>query len=64
MSEQKAERRVKVLCRVNCYVENASGGTQKINADSVTLMSSAEIKHFGRSVTKDVPDDQEEVERA
>ena len=63
MAEEKKERRTKVLCKVNCYLEGANKKPVKVKKGSAVLMTSEEIKHFGKAVTKDVPDDAPVFER-
>ena len=55
--EKKAVRRDKVFCNNTVYVEGSNGKTLKIKKGLAVLMTKAEIKHFGKAVTKDVPDD-------
>lgn len=63
MAEEKRERRDMVLCRVNCYLESTGGKAVKVKKGLKVLMSKDEIKHFGKAVTKDVPDEAIEFER-
>lgn len=63
MSDDKKERKTPVYCRVNCYLKGPAGSTIKVKKDMAVLMTESEIKHFGKAVTKDVPDDAEEFKR-
>lgn len=63
MSDEKKERRTKVLCKVNCYLASNTKKATKVPKGMAVLMSAEEIKHFGKAVTKDVPDDAETFER-
>lgn len=63
MAEEKRERKQMVYCNNNVYVEGANGKPVKIKKGLKALMSTSEIKHFGKAVTKDVPDEANEFER-
>ena len=63
MSEEKRERKSMVYCNNNVYVAGVAGKVVKIKKGLKVLMSTGEIKHFGKAVTKDVPDDIIEFER-
>jgi len=59
MSDDKKERKIKILCKRNIWVENA-GKAKKVPKDTVMLLTAAEIKHFGSAVTKDLPESEED----
>ena len=63
MAEEKRERKAMVYCNTNVYVAGVAGKAVKIKKGLKVLMSTDEIKHFGKAVTKDVPDDITEFER-
>ena len=59
------ERRVKVLCKRSVWLTHSNSAVaKKVPAGMVVLMTVAEIKHFGSAVTKDIPDEENEYERA
>lgn len=63
MTEQTKTRRTKVLCRTNIWLENSQARPVKVPAGMAVLLDADEIKHFGRHVTKDVPDEVELYDR-
>lgn len=63
MAEEKRERKVMVLCKNNVYLEGVAGKSIKVKKGLKVLMSTSEVKHFGKSVTKDVPEEANEFER-
>lgn len=62
--EKKVDRRVKVYLKQTVWVEGANAKPMKIKAGQSALMTAEEIKHFSSAVTKDIPDDVPEFERA
>lgn len=63
MTEQKQERRVKVYCKNSVWLENAQARSVKVPAGMAVMLSADEIKHFGKKVTKDLPEEVEMYER-
>lgn len=63
MAEEKRERKTMVYCKNNVYLEGVPGKSVKVKKGMRVLMSTSEIKHFGKAVTKDVPDEAIEFER-
>lgn len=61
--EDKRERKAMVYCKNNVYLASPAGKAIRVKKGLKVLMSTAEIKHFGKAVTKDVPDDAVEFER-
>lgn len=63
MTEQKQERRVKVYCNNSIWLENAQARAVKVPKGMAVMLSADEIKHLGKKVTKDLPDEVELYER-
>lgn len=61
--EDKRERKAMVYCKNNVYLEGVAGKAIRVKKGLKVLMSLKEIKHFGKAVTKDVPDEIIEFER-
>lgn len=56
MTEQAKTRRTKVLCLRPIWRENSQARPAKVAAGTVVELTADEIKHFGRAVTKDLPE--------
>ena len=63
MTEEKRERKSMVYCNTNVYLAGEAGKVIRVKKGLKVLMSTKEVKHFGKAVTKDVPDDITEFER-
>lgn len=64
MTEQTKTRRTKVLCNNSIWLEGPNAKAEKVPAGMAVLLDADEIKHFGKKVTKDVPDEVETYERS
>ena len=51
MTEQKRERKIKVLVKRSIFLEN----DVKTPAGSVVLLTADQVKHYGSAVTRDLP---------
>lgn len=59
MTEQKdtrAERRQTVYCKQSIWLENDQARPVKTPAGSIVKLTAEQIKHFGKAVTKDIPE--------
>ena len=59
MTEQTNSRKTKVYLKQSIWVEE-NGVAKKMKKGQVVLLSSADIKHFGKAVTKDLPEGEDE----
>lgn len=57
--DNKAERKIKVFCKNGIWVEGPDGRAKKVAKGKTVLLSANDIKHFGKAVTKDIPEDEE-----
>lgn len=64
MTEQTKTRRTKVYCKNNIWLEGPDAKAEKVKAGQAVLLDADEIKHFGKKVTKDVPDEVKTYERS
>ena len=59
MTEQTKSRKVKVFLKQSIWVD-VDGQPKKMKKGQTVLLSSADIKHFGKAVTKDLPEGEDE----
>jgi hypothetical protein len=61
MTEQKdttkQTRKMKVYCRNSIWVQGSNAYPKKIPAGTLVELSAEDIKHFGKAVTKDIPEE-------
>lgn len=59
MTEQTKSRKIKVYLKSNIWVEE-NGKPKKVLKGQTVLMTTSDIKHFGKAVTKDLPEGEDE----
>ena len=59
MTEQTKSRKTKVFLKQSIWVD-VDGQPKKMKKGQTVLLSSADIKHFGKAVTKDLPEGEDE----
>lgn len=59
-ADNKAEKTYKVLTVRNIWVEGANGKPKKLEKGAIVSLTSAEIRHYGKAVTKDLPEGEDE----
>lgn len=60
MTEQKRERGIKVLTKQGIWLEGTNGKAKKVAKGTVVTLSKEQVKHFGKAVTRDLPEGEDE----